>query len=108
MANRIRFNVGGIDYAITSEDSEDYIRDIARELERKMDRLAKQNPFLSTTMVAVLAALDASDCQKKTEEQNTELRAQLKEMTEKCAVARSDADRAARQLEDLKNRNGGR
>lgn len=106
MANKIKFTVGGINYSIVSEDSEDYIHEIGRELERKMDRLARQNPFLSTTMVAVLAAMDASDAQKKTEKENAELRGQLKEMTEKCALARSDADFAARQLEEQKGKNG--
>ena len=100
MANKIRFTVGGIGYSVFSEDSEEYIHALGRELERKMDRLAKQNPFLSTTMVAVLAAMDAADAQKKCEMQNDELRRQLKEMTERCAIARSEADRLARKLNE--------
>ncbi len=105
MANKIRFTVGGIVYSVFSEDSEEYIQALGRDLERKMNRLAKQNPFLSTTMVAVLAAMDAADAQKKAEMQNSELRQQLKEMTERCAIARSDADRLARQLNDLRGSN---
>ena len=104
MANTIRLTVGGIEYSVVSEDGEEYIRAIGRELERKMDRLAKQNPFLSTTMVAVLAAMDAMDRQKKTEEQNGELRTMLTEMTEKCTVARRDANEAMRALEELRHR----
>lgn len=108
MANKIRFTVGGIGYSVYSEDSEEYIRAIGRELERKMDRLAKQNPFLSTTMVAVLAAMDAADAAKKCEQQNDRLAAELREMTERCTIARSDADRAMRELEELKQKNGNR
>lgn len=104
MANKIRFTVGGIHYSVSSDDDEAYIREIGRELERKMDRMAKQNPFLSTTMVAVLAAMDASDAQKKSEKQNEELRRQLKEMTEQYVIARRDADLAARQLDEYKQR----
>ena len=98
MANIIKFTVGGIHYAVSSEDSEEYIRSLGRELERKMDLLAKQNPFLSTTMIAVLAAMDAADAQYKAESECRELRRKLKEMTEQCAVARSDADRLSKQL----------
>ncbi len=98
MANTIKFTVGGIHYAIASDDSEEYIRALGRELERKMDVLAKQNPFLSTTMVAVLAAMDASDAQKKAENECADLRRQLKEMTERYAVARGDADRLSRKI----------
>lgn len=100
MANKIRFTVGGISYSVMSEDSEEYIRALGRELELKMDRLAKQNPFLSTTMVAVLAAMDAADAQKKAEQSCEELRRELRDMTERCAIARSEADRLARELND--------
>lgn len=100
MANTVRFTVGGIQYSVSGDESEDYIRALARELEQKMDRLARQNRFLSTTMVAVLAAMDSLDRVQKTTDENNELRAQLKEMTEKYAIARSDADRTARQLQE--------
>lgn len=104
MANIIKFTVGGIHYAISSDDSEEYIRALGRELERKMDLLAKQNPYLSTTMVAVLAAMEAADGQKKAEAECVDLRRQLKEMTERCAVARSDADRLSRRLSATQER----
>jgi len=52
MLNKIRFVVGGITYSIMSEDSAEYIESLGRELDHKMDALAKQNPFLSTTMTA--------------------------------------------------------
>ena len=105
MANKIMFTVGGIQYAVVSEDDEAYIKTIGRELDREMDKLAKQNPFLSTTMVAVLAAMDALDIAKKAEIQNAELSAQLKEMTEKYAVAHSNADLAERRLQQSDENN---
>lgn len=101
MANKVRFTVGGIQYSISGEESEEYIRTLARDLEQKMDRLARQNRFLSTTMVAVLAAMDSLDRAQKVTEENQDLRNQLKEMTEKYALARSDADRAARRLQSF-------
>ena len=58
MAHQIKFTVGGIHYCINSDDDEAYVKSIANELEQKMDILAKKSPFLSTTMVAVLAALE--------------------------------------------------
>lgn len=94
MANNIRFTVGGITYSIISEDSAEYIESLGRELDHKMDALAKKNPFLSTTMIAVLAAMDAADAAKKAELQNSELRRQLNEMTERYAIAKSAADAA--------------
>ena len=94
MANNIRFTVGGITYSIISDDDKEYIESLGRELDHKMDILAKKNPFLSTTMIAVLAAMDAADSAKKAELQNAELRRQLNEMTELYAIAKSAADAA--------------
>jgi len=94
MANNIRFTVGGITYSIISDDDKEYIESLGRELDHKMDILAKKNPFLSTTMIAVLAAMDAADAAKKAELQNAELRRQLNEMTELYAIAKSAADAA--------------
>ena len=99
MANKIRFTVGGITYSIMSEDNEAYIESLGRELDHKMDALAKKNPFLSTTMIAVLAAMDAADAAKKAELENTELRRQLNDMTEKYTIAKSAADAAEKILE---------
>ena len=65
MANKIRITVGGIDYVIASDDDETYVRKIGDELNAKLDGLARKNPYLSTTMVAILAALDYCDEAKK-------------------------------------------
>ena len=100
MANKIRFTVGGIGYSIVSEDSEEYIRALSKELERKMDRIEKQNPVLSTTMVAVLAAMDAADAEKRADIRCEELRSRLKEVTEQYKMARDEADRLARLLNE--------
>lgn len=95
MLNKIRFVVGGITYSIMSEDSAEYIESLGRELDHKMDALAKKNPFLSTTMIAVLAAMEAADAAKKAELENAELRRKLDDMTEQYAIAKSAADAAS-------------
>lgn len=92
MANKIKFTVGGITYAIMSDDSEAYIESLGRELDHKMDALAKKNPFLSTTMIAVLAAMDAADAAKKAELENAELRRRLNDLTELYTIAKSNAE----------------
>ena len=79
MANKIRITVGGIDYVIASDDDETYVRKIGDELNAKLDGLARKNPYLSTTMVAILAALDYCD--------------EAKKATVKCEEARADSQR---------------
>ena len=101
LANKIKLVVGGIDYLINTEENEEYVKALGSELSRCLDSLAKDNPYLSTTMVAVLAALDYLDDSKKAKEDAEQLRMQMKEYIEEAACARLEADEARREVERL-------
>lgn len=95
---QIKFTVGGIQYCINSDEDEAYIKGIASELEQQMDNIAKKSPFLSTTMVAVVAALDAYDHAKKANNEIERLRLELKSAMEQTAIANLEANRLKREL----------
>lgn len=103
MVNKIRITVGGLDYIISSDEGEAYVRKIGEELNAKLDNLARNNPYLSTTMVAVLAALEYCDTAKKAVSKCEEARTELKVIAEELACARLEIDRARREIERLKN-----
>lgn len=105
MSNQIRFKIGGMEYAVNSEDDERYIKGLAAELDRKLNSLQDENPFLSTTMVAVLAALEAYDAAKKQMAENDALRLEIKGLLEQTACAKMEADRATRKLNELLGHN---
>ena len=99
MKHTVKFKVGGIEYCILSDDDEMYVKGLASELDRRLDSIAKNSPFLSTTMVAVVAALEAADNAKKQQRENNELRAELKRALEDTACAKLEADILKRKLE---------
>lgn len=101
MSNQIRFKIGGMEYAVTSDDDALYIKSLAAELDRKITALSHKNRFLSTTMVAVLAALEAYDAAKKQAIENEKLRLEIKTLLEESACARLEADRAKRKLQEI-------
>lgn len=105
MANKIKLVVGGIEYYIQSEDDEAYMRNVGDELNRRLDKLSKQNPYLSTTMVAVFAALEFCDEAKKAQMDAENLRMQMKGYVEDSACARLEADEARREIERLGREN---
>ena len=105
MANKFRITVGGIDYIISSEDEETYVRQIGDELNHKLDSLARSNPYLSTAMVAILAALEYCDNAKKANAVAEEARAELKGISEDLACARLEIDGARREIERLNREN---
>ena len=105
MANNFRITVGGIDYIIASDNDETYVRKIGDELNTKLDTLARANPYLSTTMVEVIAALEYCDSAKKATTQCEEVKANLKSTGEELACARLEIDSARREIERLNREN---
>ncbi|HHW45502.1 MAG TPA: cell division protein ZapA [Clostridiales bacterium] len=105
MANKIKLVVGGMDYIIQSDDDESYIRNIGDELNRRLEILSRKNPYLSTAMVAMLAALEFCDEAKKAQQEIEQLRLQHKSTLEELACSRLEADEAKREIERLGKEN---
>ena len=101
MANKIRLTVGGIEYLVLSNEEETFVRKIGDDLNHKLDEIKRQNGCLSTTMVAVLAALDYSEQLAKTKRELEEMALQLKASEEEAAVARIDAAQARKEIDRL-------
>ena len=96
--NRIKISILGSDYIIASEEEENYVRQIAAETEKRIAGITRDNPRLSVTMAAVLAALEAV----KATESADNLRSQIKDYLEDSSQARMEADEARRENEKLK------
>ena len=69
MMNQIRLTVGGVKYTVKSDENAEYLNALGNELEDRLRRITKRNPTLSTTMVAIIAALEASDEAKKAKDE---------------------------------------
>lgn len=105
MANKIKLIVGGLEYCLVAEDDEAYVRSVGEELNRRLDAISRRNPYLSTTMVAVLAALDLCDENKKAAAAADEMHMQMKEYMQEAACARLEADEARREIDRLNREN---
>lgn len=101
MANKIRLTVGGIEYMVVSQEDETFVRKIGDDLNHKLDTIKRQNSCLSTTMVAVLAALDYSEQLAKSREECEQLKLQLKNAVEDAACARLNGEEARREIQRL-------
>ncbi len=77
MANEIKITVGGINYKVRSDEPAEYLEELGSELENKLRYITKQNPYISTTMVAVMAALESLDDAKKAKKENETLRRRI-------------------------------
>ena len=101
MPNVVRLKIGGIEYSITADEDEAYIRGLGSELERRINKIQQRSPFLSTTMAAIMSALESLDEQKKAMAENEKLRLEVKRLLEETACAKLDAEITRRHLSEL-------
>ena len=58
---KVKLNICGTDYTITSDDTEEYMYSIGEEVDRKIRSTLEKNPRLSSLMAAQLTALNYCD-----------------------------------------------
>lgn len=59
--NRVEVRIAGKEYTIIGTENDEYIQKIALYVDRKMGEITKSNNNLSTSMVAVLTAVNLAD-----------------------------------------------
>ncbi|MBQ3604364.1 MAG: cell division protein ZapA [Clostridia bacterium] len=99
--NKIRLNICGTDYSITTEDDPKYVLALGDELDALLTKTLRENSRLSVTQAAILAALEYADMYKKAEVSADNLRSQIKEYLEDSARSKMDAEIAKREVERL-------
>jgi cell division protein ZapA len=100
--NKIKLTICGIDYTLSSDETDDYMTDLAGQIDREMQELLRSNDRLSTTMAAVLTALNNADMARKAIAATDNLRAQMKGYLDDNAHIRQEADAARREAEHLR------
>ncbi len=105
MTKKIRLVIAGNEYYINTEENESYIRDLAAELDARITAMSNKNPHLSTTMTAVLLALEYSDANHQLSNEIAELNSALQHATEDTACATVEANEALREIERLNREN---
>ncbi len=100
--NRVKLDICGTEYIISTEEPESYVLELGTELDRSMRALMSNDPRVSTAMAAVLTALTAADDARKANSSADNLRSQIKEYLSDNARARAEAEEARREAERLR------
>jgi cell division protein ZapA len=96
-----KLRIAGEEYRIVSEESAEYMQDLAHEVDVKMTSILRGSR-VSTTQAAILVALQYADDAMKNSGSADNLRSQLKAYLEDAAQAKSERDFYKRELERLK------
>ena len=100
--NKISVKIANTPYTIVSEEDDEYITKMARQIDQKMQEILESDSKLSTTMAAVLAAMDFYDQYTKLSDTTNNLRGQLREYLEEMAKTKASLEDAKREIARLR------
>ena len=111
--NRVKLVIAGSDIIVTSEDSEEYIREIGARVDEYIRKAMEQTPSMSTSLAAIFAALDFCDECNKEKSTADNLRTQIKTYFDDASSAREELqqakiseENALRELKTIKTLSG--
>ena len=102
MENTVKVNIAGVEYALKTDESEEMTRQLAKEINQKINEVKAGNPYISTSQIAILIALEYGCSCKKAEANTEKLRAEMKDYLEDAANAQSERDSYKREIDRMK------
>lgn len=103
--NQVKLKIAGTEYLINTEEEAAAMKRLGDELNAKIEAISRHNTFLSTTMAAVMAALEYCEQAKKVSAEAEELRGELKKQVEAEACSKIELNEAHREIERLSREN---
>jgi cell division protein ZapA len=91
--NKVEVRIAGKDYTLVGVESDEYIQKVGLYVDRKMNEILKNNNKLSTSLAAVLTALNVADDFFKTHESEINLKKELKRAQEELETLREEKKR---------------
>jgi len=99
---KIKVNILGKQYAISTEEEEDYLAELASTINTQADEILKNVPGISVNDACVLTTLNFLDAQKKSEKSADNMRLQLVEYLDEINRTQTQLANAKRELDRLK------
>ncbi len=91
--NKVELRIGGKDYTIVGAEPEEHIQRVGLYIDKKMCEIMKRNNKLSTSMVAVLTAINVADEYFKLRDSELSLRRELKRLHDQVEGLKADNQR---------------
>ncbi|MGI5850476.1 MAG: cell division protein ZapA [Clostridiales bacterium] len=88
--SKVIVRIGGREYAVRGTESEEYIHKVAIYVDKKMNEISANQPPLSTSMLAILTAINLGDEVIKQKDQIQNLKNELNEAREMIKMLEGD------------------
>lgn len=102
--NKIKLTICNMPCSLISDDTEDYVLSVGKEVEKAIEDITRQNGWASTAMAAIITALNFCDSAHKANEDADHLRVQVKDYVEELEAARKREQELTTELEALRAR----
>lgn len=99
--NKVRVNVCGKEFALQTEESTGYMKELAKILDSKISDFMDQNPGVDLTSSAILIGLSILDDSFKTNSDIDNIRAQIASYASETAQAMDKIDQLEEKIELL-------
>ena len=103
--NKVRVNVCGKEFALQTEESAGYMKELAKILDSKINDFMDQNPGVDLTSSAILIGLSVLDDSFKTNSDIDNIRAQIASYAAETAQAMDKIDELEEKNELLNREN---
>ncbi len=103
--NRVEVRIAGKDYRLVGTESEEYIQRVSLFVDKKMTEIMRRNHRLSTSMAAVLTAINVADDYFKIRESEHALKEKIREAEESIQRLTEENQRIIRERDSLLEKN---
>ncbi len=100
--NKVRFEVLGSPYVISTSDENSYILELAQKLEDDIKTILENSPGASGLAATIISAMGYLDEAQKSAKSLDNMRTQIKEYLQESAKAKEAANETQRELERLR------
>lgn len=101
-SRKVRLEIGGSSYVVSTNDSEEYLLGLAERLDQDINKIMVETPNASVTAAAVITALGYLDEAEHNAFGADNMRAQLQDYLEDAAKSKLAAEESRREVERLR------
>ncbi|HIZ55183.1 MAG TPA: cell division protein ZapA [Firmicutes bacterium] len=102
--NRVEITICGKKYPLSTSENPEYVKELARQLEDRINRMMQTSDMMTISTATVLVALDILDESLTTNSNIDNIRTQIKTYVEEAANARNEASECKKELEEAKRK----
>lgn len=102
---KVQVKIGGYEYTLVGVESEEHMHAVALYIDKKIQEVTRANNRLSTSMAAVLAAVNVADDCLRTKKREEALKIEIQNVSDEVEELKEQLARLSNEKANLEKRN---